>query len=91
MTKSEFGYFCAGMAAGAMGHKFYPQMKEKLAPYLAGAMVFAQEAFGDAMKDAMDAVSSMQQGAEPSVADIVSARPDASKAGPGGPAGSAAA
>lgn len=86
MTKSEFGYFCAGMAAGALGHKFYPQMKEKLAPYLAGAMVFAQEAFGDAMKDAMDAVGAMQQGTEPSVADIVPARPDATTAGTGGSA-----
>ena len=61
MTRSEFGYFCAGVAAGAMGHKFFPQMKEKFAPYMAGAMVFAQQSFGDAMKDAMAAVQSMQE------------------------------
>lgn len=76
MTKSEFGYLCAGIAAGALGAKFYPQMKEKLSPYLAGAMVFAQEAFGDAFKDAMDSVASMQQGGAESPADIVSARPE---------------
>ena len=81
MTKSEFGYFCAGMAAGALGHKFYPQMKEKLAPYLAGAMVFAQEAFGDAMKDAMDAVSAMQQAAEPVGSEFFAAKPAASAQG----------
>jgi len=75
MTKSEFGYFCAGLAAGALGVKFYPQMKDKLAPYLAGAMTFAQEAFGEAFKDAMDTVSAMQQAGE-SGADIVSARPE---------------
>lgn len=65
MTRSEFGYFCAGVAAGALGHKFYPQMKDKLAPYMAGAMVFAQQAFGDAMKDAMAAVQTMQEAKEP--------------------------
>jgi hypothetical protein len=65
MTRSEFGYFCAGVAAGALGHKFYPQMKDKLAPYMAGAMVFAQQAFGDAMKDAMSAVQAMQEAKEP--------------------------
>lgn len=70
MTKSEFGYFCAGVAAGALGHKFYPQLKDKLAPYMAGAMVFAQQAFGDAMKDALQAVEAMQ-GGEPA-ADIFS-------------------
>lgn len=75
MTKSEFGYFCAGLAAGALGVKFYPQMKDKLAPYLAGAMTFAQEAFGEAFKDAMDTVSAMQQAGGESAADIVSARP----------------
>jgi len=75
MTKSEFGYFCAGLAAGALGVKFYPQMKDKLAPYLAGAMTFAQEAFGEAFKDAMDTVSAMQQAGEPA-ADIVAARPE---------------
>jgi hypothetical protein len=61
MTKSEFGYFCAGVAAGALGHKFYPEMKDKLAPYMAGAMVFAQQAFGNAIKDAMQTVEAMQQ------------------------------
>jgi len=91
MTKSEIGYFCAGVAAGALGVKFYPQMKEKLAPYLAGAMVFAQEAFGDAIKDALDAVSAMQQPGESAPADIVPAHPDASSAGSGGSAGAAAA
>lgn len=72
MTKSEFGYFCAGVAAGALGHKFYPQLKDKLAPYMAGAMVFAQQAFGDAMKDALQAVDALQQGGEPA-ADIFTA------------------
>lgn len=62
MTRSEFGYFCAGVAAGALGHKFYPQLQQKLAPYMAGAMVFAQQAFGDAMKSAMEAAEAMQAG-----------------------------
>lgn len=65
MTRSEFGYFCAGVAAGALGHKFYPELKEKLAPYLAGGMVFAQQAFGDALKDAMQTVEAMQKGGTP--------------------------
>lgn len=89
MTKSEFGYLCAGIAAGALGAKFYPHMKEKLAPYLTGAMVFAQEAFGDAFKDAMDSVAAMQQGSE-APADVVQARPEAVLR-PEGPASSAAA
>jgi hypothetical protein len=70
MTKSEFGYFCAGVAAGALGHKFYPEMKEKLAPYMAGAMVFAQQAFGTALKDAMQTAEAMQQGSQSVGADF---------------------
>jgi hypothetical protein len=70
MTRSEFGYFCAGVAAGALGHKFYPQLQQKLAPYMAGAMVFAQQAFGDAMKNAMEAAEAMQAGAGPVGADF---------------------
>jgi hypothetical protein len=81
MTRSEFGYFCAGVAAGALGHKFYPQLKDKLAPYMAGAMVFAQQAFGDAMKDAMAAVDSMQQAAEPVGSEFFAAKPAASAQG----------
>ncbi len=73
MTKSEFGYFCAGVAAGALGHKFYPEMKEKLAPYMAGAMVFAQQAFGSALKDAMQTAEAMQQGSQSVGADFFSA------------------
>lgn len=72
MTRSEFGYFCAGVAAGALGHKFYPQLQEKLSPYMAGAMVFAQQAFGDAMKDAMAAVQSMQDASAPIGAEFFS-------------------
>lgn len=70
MTRSEFGYFCAGVAAGALGHKFYPQLQQKLAPYMAGAMVFAQQAFGDAMKNAMEAAEAMQAGGGPVGADF---------------------
>ncbi len=77
MTRSEFGYFCAGIAAGAIGHKFMPQMKEKLAPYMAGAMVFAQQAFGDAMKDAMSAVQSMQEAEGPIGAEFFAAKAEA--------------
>lgn len=74
MTRSEFGYFCAGVAAGALGHKFYPQLKDKLAPYMAGAMVFAQQAFGDAMKDAMGTVEAMHQASQPVGADFFAAK-----------------
>ena len=85
MTRSEFGYFCAGVAAGALGHKFYPQMQDKLAPYMAGAMVFAQQAFGDAMKDAMAAVQTMQEAKEPIGAEFFTTKAtdaaDASSAG----------
>ncbi|NDC53578.1 MAG: hypothetical protein EBZ74_04640 [Planctomycetia bacterium] len=77
MTRSEFGYFCAGVAAGALGHKFYPQLKEQLGPYMAGAMVFAQQAFGDAMKDALATVDSMQKAAEPVGAEFFGVRPAA--------------
>ncbi len=70
MTRSEFGYFCAGVAAGALGHKFYPQLQQKLSPYMAGAMVFAQQAFGDAMKSAMEAAEAMQAGGGPVGADF---------------------
>jgi hypothetical protein len=76
MTKSEFGYFCAGVAAGALGHKFYPEMKEKLAPYMAGAMLFAQQAFGTALKDAMQTAEAMQQGQELFGADFFRTTPD---------------
>lgn len=62
MKRSDFGYFCAGVAVGAFGHAAYPQLKEKLAPYLAGALVFAQQAFGDAIKGAAEAAESLQQG-----------------------------
>jgi len=65
MTRSEFGYFCAGAAAGALGHAFYPQLKDKLAPYMAGAAVFAQQAFGDALKNAAETVEGMQRSGEP--------------------------
>jgi len=61
MKRSDFGYFCAGVAVGAFGHAAYPQLKEKLAPYLAGALVFAQQAFGDAIKGAAEAAEAMQQ------------------------------
>jgi hypothetical protein len=61
MTRSEFGYFCAGVAAGAFGHAAYPQLKAKLAPYMAGAMVFAHQAFGDAIKAAMETAEAMQK------------------------------
>lgn len=89
MTKSEFGYFCAGVAAGALGHKFYPEMKDKLAPYMAGAMVFAQQAFGNAIKDAMQTVETMQQGGGDSVgADFFKT---AAAAGPAGSSDTAAA
>jgi len=62
MRRSDFGYFCAGVAVGAFGHAAYPQLKEKLAPYLAGALVFAQQAFGDAIKGAAEAAEAMQPG-----------------------------
>lgn len=84
MNRSEFGYFCAGVAAGALGHKFYPQMKDKLAPYMAGAVVFAQQAFGDAMKDAMTAVQAMQEAKEPVGAEFfakAAATPEAASVG----------
>ncbi|MDA1039764.1 MAG: hypothetical protein O3A37_05680 [Planctomycetota bacterium] len=80
MTKSEFGYFCAGVAAGALGHKFYPEMKDKLAPYMAGAMVFAQQAFGNAIKDAMQTVEAMQQSGESVGADFFKAAAGAAAA-----------
>lgn len=80
MTKSEFGYFCAGVAAGALGHKFYPEMKDKLAPYMAGAMVFAQQAFGNAIKDAMQTVETMQQNGDPVGADFFKAAAGANAA-----------
>jgi hypothetical protein len=80
MTRSEFGYFCAGVAAGAMGHKFYPQLKDKLAPYMAGGLVFAQQAFGDALKDAMSAVQSMQDSAGPVGAEFFTAKAEAAEA-----------
>jgi hypothetical protein len=67
MKRSDFGYFCAGVAVGAFGHAAYPQLKEKLAPYLAGALVFAQQAFGDAIKGAAEAAESMQHGDQESV------------------------
>lgn len=67
MKRSDFGYFCAGVAVGAFGHAAYPQLKEKLAPYLAGALVFAQQAFGDAIKGAAEAAESLQQGDHGSV------------------------
>lgn len=88
MTKSEFGYFCAGVAAGALGHKFYPEMKDKLAPYMAGAMVFAQQAFGNAIKDAMQTVETMQQGGDSVGADFFKT---AAGAGPTGSSDTAAA
>jgi len=79
MTRSELGYFCAGIAAGALGHKFYPQLQDKLAPYMAGAMVFAQQAFGDAMKDAMATVDAMNRAAEPVGAEFFKSKtPEAS-------------
>lgn len=62
MKRSDFGYFCAGVAVGAFGHAAYPQLKEKLAPYLAGALVFAQQAFGDAIKGAAETAEAMQHG-----------------------------
>ncbi len=86
MTRSEFGYFCAGVAAGAMGHAFYPQLKDKLAPYMAGAMVFAQQAFGDAMKQAMEAAEAMKAGGGPGGpigAEFFSTDPGSSAAGSG--------
>ncbi len=86
MTRSEFGYFCAGVAAGALGHKFYPQMQDKLAPYMAGAMVFAQQAFGDAMKDAMAAVQTMQEAKEPIGAEFFTKATDAADASSAGEA-----
>lgn len=75
MTRSEFGYFCAGMAAGAAGHAAFPQLKEKFSPYLAGAAVFAQQAFGDAMKSAMETVESMQRAGEPVGSEFFAAKP----------------
>ena len=63
MRRSDFVYFCAGVAVGAFGHAAYPQLKEKLAPYLAGALVFAQQAFGDAIKGAAEAAEAVQPGA----------------------------
>ena len=77
MTRSEFGYFCAGAAAGALGHAFYPQLKEKLAPSMAGAAVFAQQAFGDAMKNAVETVEGMQRASEPVGADFFTQQPAA--------------
>jgi len=76
MTRSEFGYFCAGVAAGAAGHKFYPQLQQKLAPYMAGALVFAQQAFGDALKNAMEAAEAMQAAGGPVAADFFTAAAD---------------
>ncbi|NCX99174.1 MAG: hypothetical protein EBX35_11535 [Planctomycetia bacterium] len=84
MTRSEFGYFCAGVAAGALGHKFYPQMKDKLGPYMAGAVVFAQQAFGDAMKDAMAAVQTMQDAKEPIGAEFFTKAADTGSAASAG-------
>ncbi|MFM1902927.1 MAG: hypothetical protein RLZZ440_827 [Planctomycetota bacterium] len=90
MTRSEFGYFCAGVAAGAMGHKFYPQFKDKLSPYMAGAVVFAQQAFGDAMRDALATVQSMQDCPGPIGADFFGGGPSGEH-GPINPTGDAAA
>lgn len=70
MTRSEFGYFCAGVAAGALGHAYYPQLREKLAPYMAGAMVFAQQAFGDAIKSAMETAEAMQKAGGPTGPEV---------------------
>lgn len=89
MTRSEFGYFCAGVAVGALGHKFSPQLKEKLGPYMAGAVVFAQQAFGDAMKDALAAVQAMQESREPVGAEFFTKAPAADAGTPA--AGEAAA
>lgn len=86
MTRSEFGYFCAGVAAGALGHKFYPQLQQKLAPYMAGAMVFAQQAFGDAMKNAMEAAEAMQAAGGPVGADFFSAAGEPADAAAADPA-----
>lgn len=72
MTRSEFGYFCAGVAAGAFGHAAYPQLKAQLAPYMAGAMVFAHQAFGDAIKAAMETAAAMQQGDAPAGPEVFS-------------------
>jgi hypothetical protein len=48
MTHSRWFAFCAGMAAGAVGHAAFPKLKETLGPLAAAAMAGAGSAFNDA-------------------------------------------
>jgi len=61
MTRTQFGYFCAGVAAGAAGYAYFPKIKEKLAPVLGAGAALMTEAFADAARDAASTVETMRE------------------------------
>jgi hypothetical protein len=52
MTGSRWFMFCAGAAAGAVGYKYYPRLKEAIGPLAAAAMAGMETAAHDAREDA---------------------------------------
>ena len=61
MTRTQFGSFCAGVAAGAVGYAYFPKIKEKLAPVLGAGVVLMTEAFADAARDATSTAETMRE------------------------------
>ncbi len=79
ITRSELMFFSAGVVAGAVARSAYPQLKEKLAPLLAGALsgtggpladVYAEisKTVSEKVEAIQDALAAMQKDAttEPS-------------------------
>ncbi len=60
MTRTQFGCFCAGLAAGAVGYAKYPKIKEKLAPVLGTAATIMTDAFNHAARDAAAGAETMR-------------------------------
>lgn len=61
MTRSQFGCFCAGIAAGAVGYAKFPTIKEKVSPLLDAAAGIMKDAFSDAVRDASATAESFRE------------------------------
>jgi len=87
VTKSEFLYFCAGAAFGAIGAKNFDKIKDQLGPLLAKAGEAAADAYADAARRVAERVESVQD----SIAEASqrAAAPDASATSEPDPVGAA--
>lgn len=61
MTRTQFGCFCAGIAAGAVGYAKFPTIKEKVSPILDAAAGIMKDAFSNAVRDASATAESFRE------------------------------